>query len=174
MVHEEGLMNISEQGKLQALECKGTTRKKVLAAMKEMEAEIDSNKGVYPYNSGRISQQEVLRRASLSAAALQKSTHEDLRNEVNAWLGRVTKKAITGAKSVRRSVMDRVDETKTDLDRIMQQWAEFELEYIDAQQALSQKNDRIVELERDIEHLRSLAPGRTLTVVPNGKSGRRK
>jgi len=164
-------MSIRDQGKFQALARKDTTRKKVLAAMKEMETEIDSNKGVYPYNGGKISQQEVLRRASLSAAALQKNTHEDLRNDVNAWLAVVMKKAITGAKSVRRSVMDCVDEVKTDLDRIMQQWAEAELEHIDSQQTSSQ---RIAELEREIEGLRRLTPGLTLTVVPFEKNSRRK
>jgi hypothetical protein len=159
-------LTIGEHGKLEAIERKSRTEKKLLAAMKEIELVIDSNGGLYPLNNGKLSQQELLRRAKLSSAALQKRTHERLRNDVNAWLRRVLKKSICGAKSVRKAVTDRVEGVKAELEQLMQQRSESELEYIEAKDALAKQELRISELEQENERLKRAISGGNVVGFP--------
>lgn len=56
-------------------------------AMAEIQAEIATHHGVYPYNHGRVTQSELCRRADVKKATLQTPLHKDsTRLEVMAWL----------------------------------------------------------------------------------------
>ncbi len=56
-------------------------------AMAEIEADIATHHGVYPYNHGRVTQSELCRRADVKKATLQTPLHKDTtRVEVMAWL----------------------------------------------------------------------------------------
>ena len=68
-------MPIQDFGRIVALNRRETTAKRIRNALKDIELEIEANGGIYAYNNGRITQQEVLRRARLSPSALQKATH---------------------------------------------------------------------------------------------------
>lgn len=56
-------------------------------AMRDIEAEIATHHGIYPYNHGRVTQSELCRRADVKKATLQTPLHKDTtRVEVMAWL----------------------------------------------------------------------------------------
>lgn len=56
-------------------------------AMHDIEPEIATHQGVYPYNHGRVTQSELCRRADVKKATLQTTLHKDTtRVEVLAWL----------------------------------------------------------------------------------------
>ena len=60
-------------------------------AMHDIEAEIATHQGVYPYNHGRVTQSELCRRADVKKATLQTPLHKDTtRVEVMAWLDRLS------------------------------------------------------------------------------------
>ena len=146
-------MAISDHGKREALNRKAETVKKINTAMETIEVEMDRHHGIYPYNQGRLSQQEVLRRAGLNSTLLQKETHQELHRQVSQWIRRVQKKSIQGASSVRSAVTDRVDEAKSELTELRQRWSEAELKYIDAQETIANQKSRIAELEKQLERL---------------------
>ena len=148
-------MSIAHLGRLGAIKRKESTCQKVFAAMRQIEQEVDIHSGVYPFNGGRICVQEVLRRAGLSSAALEKARHRELRDEVHAWLCRIQKNTANGAKSVRKAVFDSVLGLKLELSALMQQWTEAELRYIEDQAA---SQSRIADLERDLSLLRNENP----------------
>ncbi len=55
-------------------------------AMAQIEAEISSHGGHYPYNHGRMTQSELCRRADVKKATLQNPVHKDTtRVEVMTW-----------------------------------------------------------------------------------------
>lgn len=56
-------------------------------AMREIEAEVATHHGVYPFNHGRVTQSELCRRADVKKATLQNPVHKDTtRVEIMAWL----------------------------------------------------------------------------------------
>lgn len=102
---------------------------KVKDAMRAIEADIESNDGIYPYSSGRLSQAEICRRAGIDRKTLQKPSHRQTRDEVSTWLREIKKKTDQGAKVVRKVVTDRVDKMKEAYNEIAQRYTEAELEY---------------------------------------------
>lgn len=126
-----GRNDIADHGR-QAADRKATnTRQAVAVAMTAIETDIERNDGIYPFADGSVSSAEVLRRAGLSPAALQKAVQRELRDEVNAWVAGVKSKLARGAKVVRRSVTERADEANEVVRQIRQRWVEAELEYTD-------------------------------------------
>lgn len=56
-------------------------------AMADIEVEILANKGIYPFNYGRVTQSELCRRADVKKATLQNTVHKDTtRIEIIRWL----------------------------------------------------------------------------------------
>ena len=56
-------------------------------AMREIEAEVATHQGVYPFNHGRVTQSELCRRADVKKATLQNPVHKDTtRVEIMTWL----------------------------------------------------------------------------------------
>jgi len=57
------------------------------AAMRNIEAEIATHHGIYPFNHGRVTQSELCRRADVKKATLQTPLHKDTtRLDVMQWL----------------------------------------------------------------------------------------
>ena len=105
---------------------------KIRTAMVKIEGEIDANHGVYPYNGGRLSQAELCRRADVTNVGLATPAHRNTtRKMVGDWLDRVNSSKITGRKSVRKAVTDRVDDWKRQHDAIAQSYRVAELEHLE-------------------------------------------
>jgi hypothetical protein len=147
---------IADRGKVEASARKAKTCAKIDAAMRQIEREIDENGGLYPHNAGRLSQQELLRRARLSSAALQKRTHQALRNQVNAWLRQISKRSVTGSENIRANIASRITQARGEKDTILVRWHEAELEHAIGQEELAKERNRVAELEREVERLRCL------------------
>jgi hypothetical protein len=119
-----------KRGKRRAL----TGVEKIVNALRGIERDVENNNGLYPLNGGRITQQEVLRRAALSPAFLEKSRNKQVKAHVTQWLVGVNGQILRGAKTIRRTITARVSEITDEVNAIRQAWAEAELEYVHAQQ----------------------------------------
>ncbi|MGY4608590.1 DNA repair exonuclease SbcCD ATPase subunit [Bradyrhizobium sp. USDA 4474] len=137
--------------------------------MGKIEGEIDANDGIYPYNDGKLTVDELLRRAGKSPAYLQKKTPkiEALKNEVNAWIRRVKGQIGSGAPSVRREVNSRVKVANKQLDEIRQNYHEAELQLTRVTAELADATRKIGELEkRNTELLKQLAGKTVVSLKP--------
>lgn len=124
--------------------------KKVRAALTAMERDIDENDGVYPFNSGRLSQAEVCRRAGISNVTLCTASHRETTHKtVVEWLARLRVSSTVGCRSVRRSVVERVDEWKRAHACVAQSYHLAELEHLEMQR-------KFEELEKTVAELRSV------------------
>ena len=142
-------------------------RLKIHKAMKAMEADIEGSDGLYPYNKGRVTTSEVLRRAGVSAALMQGTAHKNTtRFEVSEFLARITARMIAGHKRVRRAVTDRADEWKTLYQELQSGWAVAELEYVARQQQVADLQGQVAALQKQ------LAEARMEAVAPRGASGK--
>ncbi|SNT59565.1 hypothetical protein SAMN05216374_5450 [Tardiphaga sp. OK246] len=106
------------------------SRKLFLQAMRDIEADIERNGGIYPYANGRVSVAEVVRRAGKSNAYLRRNGSEqllNLRQEVAVWVIRVNSAIVNGASVVRKMITVRVREAKDELANVRQAYAEAEL-----------------------------------------------
>ena len=130
--------------------------------MRDIERDVERNGGLYPLNDGRISVQEVLRRAGLSSAALEKEHHRDLKCRVSAWVAGAAKRVARGARTIRRAVTERVDAAQGALAAHRQAAAEAELEYVEARIELARLTSRNAELEREVERLKIELAGRNV------------
>lgn len=79
----QGANDNSRRAKRHAL----TGAEKIANALRDIERDVESNNGLYPLNRGRITQQEVLRRAALSSAFLEKSRNKKVKAHVAQWAG---------------------------------------------------------------------------------------
>jgi hypothetical protein len=83
---------------------------KLVAAMKKIEAEIEANHGVYPYNAGRLSRAETCRRAGIRSSVLEGRAHKKTTLVMlRQWLTRINGRIAVGKKAVRKAVTDRVE-----------------------------------------------------------------
>lgn len=127
----------------------------VRKAIAEMTREIELNGGVYPENSGVVSSAEVLRRAGLSAAALQKPARRPLRTEVMEWVESVRARIARGSAVVRRAVTERADRARLELNEFQQAWVEVEHEYTSTKSDYEALLQRFADLEAENARLRS-------------------
>lgn len=146
-------------------------------AMGIIEAEIEANEGLYPYNSGRLSQAELCRRAGVANVTLQNPSHKTTTLvEVNKWLARVRAKIVAGQKSVRKTVTDRVDQWKHEYKKVATHYNVSRLEVADLKGRLKDANAALAEakahtkaLEAEISVLRSeLAQGKVVQLPRRG------
>lgn len=161
-----GKRRIAQAGAAYAKEKHLESKISVQEMMQKIELEIDANGGLYPYNDGKLTVDELLRRSGKSAAYLQKNTPKirELKHEVNAWIGRIKGQIASGAPSVRREVNSRVKAANQQLDDIRQAYSESELQLTRVTAELADATRKIGELEkRNTELLKQLA-GKT--VVP--------
>ena len=119
-------------------------------AMHDIEAEIATHQGVYPYNHGRVTQSELCRRADVKKATLQTPLHKDTtRLKVLAWLESLSLQ-LSGTRTAAR---ERVTAVADDLAQELQR----------AQQELAQAQTRIAELLADNARLRQALSESTST-----------
>lgn len=119
-------------------------------AMHDIEAEIATHQGVYPYNHGRVTQSELCRRADVKKATLQTPLHKDTtRLKVLAWLESLSLQ-LSGTRTAAR---ERVTAVADDLAQELQR----------AQQELAQAQTRIAELLADNARLRQALSEATST-----------
>ncbi len=132
-------------------------------AMATIEGEIEQNDGLYPYNKGRVTQAEVCRRAGVRKTTLQGPSHkESTRIELDRWLKRLAAAVVKGRKSIRRTVTERADQWKEQLDQLANEYHKAELALIDMRL-------RLRDLEEENAALRAqLAQGvaRKVTALP--------
>ena len=75
------------------------------AAMRNIEAEIATHHGIYPFNHGRVTQSELCRRADVKKATLQTPLHKDTtRVEVMHWLDSLTSTLLQSRDATRQRV----------------------------------------------------------------------
>lgn len=164
-----GKRRIAQAGAAYAKEKHLESKISVQETMQRIELEIDANGGIYPYNDGKLTVDELLRRSGKSAAYLQKNTPKikELRHEVNAWIKRIKGQVATGAPSVRREVNARVKVANKQIDEIRQNYHEAELQLTRVTAELADATRKIGELEkRNTELLKQLAGKNVVSLKP--------
>lgn len=154
------------------------TAKKIQAAKRAIEADIEKNGGIYPFTKV-ITQAEVCRRAGVSRMTLQKDQHRQTRDDIKVWLRELTLKVSSGAKVVRRAVTERIEEYRTAYVGIAQAYHVAELEHAQraaelqqAEATIAQLRDRLAELQhRNAELLEQVSAGKVVRLRPEGPDG---
>jgi hypothetical protein len=125
----------------------------------------------YPLNEGRLTLQELLRRAKKSSAYLEKKSPVivALKKDVRAWLAAATGKMVVGAKNIRREVTARVGEASDEVKAIRQMWTEAELEYVDTKSELDLARKELSRLKRENTALQSHVAGRKVSPLHKGR-----
>jgi len=137
--------------------------------MRTIEREIDANSGIYPYNDGRLTVDELLHRAGKSPAYLQKKAPRirTLRHDANAWIKRVKGQIASGAPSVRREVNQRVKAVNKQIDEIRQNYHEAELQLTRVTSELTDAVRKMGELKtKNAELLQQLAGKAVVSLKP--------
>jgi hypothetical protein len=93
--------------------------KRLRTAMADIEAEIVANRGIYPFNYGRVTQSELCRRADVKKATLQNPVHKDsTRVEIIAWLDELNARLTHTRDSTRERVTAVADDLATEVERL--------------------------------------------------------
>lgn len=118
-------------------------------AMRDIEAEIEANQGVYPFNYGRVTQSELCRRADVKKATLQNPLHKDTtRVEIMAWLDTLGARLAQTRDGTRERVTAVADTLATELARLT-------LAHQATQQQLAEAEQRIAQLQEENTALRA-------------------
>lgn len=161
---------ISDHGRRAAADKRRTTAGAIAEAKRSIERDVEKNFGIYPYNSGSVTAAEVLRRAGLDVRLLAKPRHRELRDHVNLWVKNVQGRTLRGAAVIRRAVTEGRDVARAELDAIRQQWAEAELEFVEAEAALQSVRTKCAVLEDENARLRGLLSGtNVIPILPNSR-----
>lgn len=127
------------------------TKRRLYKAMAVMEDDIQQNDGVYPFNTGRVTQAEVLRRADkMDKSTLQGSAHNGeggMRKVVNDWVKAINAALANGGKRVRKVITERVDVANDALQKVQEQCHIYKLEKQFVESELKKRDERIIELE---------------------------
>ncbi|TXM95307.1 hypothetical protein [Methylobacterium sp. WL116] len=151
---------------------KATTQERCSDAMRDIQADVEANKGIYPLNDGRITLQEVLRRADLSSAALEKPHHRAFKGEVADWVAGANKRIARGARTIRKVVTERVDDANAQIKAIRQAWTEAELEYVEGRDEVATLTTENAKLVREVQHLKAELAGRNVIPISGAKDPR--
>ncbi|MEZ0171237.1 hypothetical protein [Microvirga sp. TS319] len=131
-----------------------STAGKIRAAMARIEYEIANGNGIYSVGDGRVSLQEVIRRAGFkSPALLEKQRHRALKQEVQRWLKRLGSASSVSKWPRLLLLQDRLQKATDDLQALMQDRAEAELEIIHLSELIQKKDEQILKLERELSSL---------------------
>lgn len=88
-------------------------------AMRDIEAEIRGNHGIYPFNYGRVTQSELCRRADVKKATLQNPGHKDTtRVDIMRWLDELNAGLTQTRESTRERVTAVADHLSDDVTRL--------------------------------------------------------
>lgn len=88
------------------------TRAKVRQMMREIEAEVEGNEGIYPQNKGALNLRELARRTELHWTTLHRKNHNTFLANVKLWLKQLEREATIGRLNVRRTLTERVSDWK--------------------------------------------------------------
>ncbi|MBD8881860.1 hypothetical protein IHE49_15340 [Rhodanobacter sp. 7MK24] len=139
---------------------------KLQAAMKEIKIEIESQDGIYPLNSGRLSRAEVCRRAGVASAVLEGKAHKTTTLvNLNRWLTEVRQCLIVGHKAVRQTVTRRAEEGRTRAKQFATQTHLYHLQMVSLEHRLQEAQARIALLESENEQLRIEASGARVVLL---------
>jgi len=117
--------------------------------MCDIKAEIETNKGVYPFNYGRVTQSELCRRADVKKATLQNQVHKDTtRVEIIAWLDELSARLAQTRDDSRERITAITDNLTAEVDRLTQAYQE-------AQERLAEAEERIAQLQKENTLLRA-------------------
>jgi hypothetical protein len=114
------------------------TRKKVLAALRTIEREIDEH-GLYPENNGKVTLTEVARRADVSAVTLRNQHHHQTRDIVQDWLAQLKQRAPTTKPKARTATRDKITWYEDALKKVNAEALKWRAELA----ALSQENEKL-------------------------------
>lgn len=121
-------------------------------AMREIEAEVLANHGVYPLNHGRVTQSELCRRADVKKATLQNPVHKDTtRLEIMRWLDTLASRLAQTRASTRERVTAVADQLEAEVQRLT-------LAHQQAEERLAQARQRIAALEQENAWLKAKPP----------------
>lgn len=107
-------------------------KQKTIAAIEAAKSMIESElaqHGYYPYNRGRLSKLEVLRRAAVSAQTLKNATHKETAAALDRWLKRLKKTAPTIKPQVEDAKANRIEALEKRLTDVVAHYDRFKLEH---------------------------------------------
>lgn len=163
---------IAEAGRTVARKRHIEAAETIHAAMKKIEDDVQANGGIYPLNKGVISIQELLRRAGKSAGYLEKKTVRmvALKADVTKWINSINSKIVRGAKFIKRTVTERVDEANEEVKKIRQAWTEAELEYLVTRGELKAAQAIIADLQKQNASLLAQNSGAKVVAISERKT----
>ena len=130
---------------------------KIQQAMKVISLDIEQNEGVYPFNAGRLSREEICRRAAIKSSILDGPAHRKTTLVmVNSWLKQTKENIAVGRKIVRKLVTKRADDWKQKSELLATQVHLYHLQMVTLQNKLQHANARIKELEETEIRLQAL------------------
>jgi hypothetical protein len=135
------------------------TVERLKKAMKAIEKDIKDNDGIYPYNKGRLSQAELLRRGSVDKSTLQGKAHNGkggMREVVNRWLEKTISAMENGGKEVRKVITRRVDDANSTIQQLQFNCHLYKLEKEDAEREISKRDVTILELRAALKEASKL------------------
>lgn len=128
---------------------------RVRKMMHTIQAEIDTNEGIYPHNRGSVSLAEVARRAQMHPVTFHKKRYIELAGEVKHWLEKLHQGSVIGPVRIRKELGSRVQQWKQLYESLREahRLTETDLAHAEARlQDLLKKNlllqERIAELLR--------------------------
>lgn len=97
----------------------GAALERLRKAMRDIDAEVVENKGIYPFNYGRVTQSELCRRADVKKATLQNPVHKDTtRVEIMGWLDALNSSLTQTRESTRERVTAVADSLAAEVERL--------------------------------------------------------
>lgn len=139
---------------------------RIEAGKSAIEADVEANQGIYPFNGGRLSIEEVCRRAGIHAVSLHGPLHKDTTlKDLHRWLDGLLGNMAVGKKVVRKAVTQRADEWQrrfVDQANWVHRYHVLEAARIEELRAA---NARIAELEREVLRLtEQLGPRKIVSI----------
>ncbi len=98
------------------------------SAKRAIEAELDKH-GYYPQNGGRLSKQEVLRRAGVSGQTCKNPAHKETSAALDRWIKRIKKNAPTIPSQAKDAKAQRIAELEERLSLLARHYDRFKMEY---------------------------------------------
>ncbi len=110
-------------------------------AMRDIEAEILANEGIYPFNYGRVTQSELCRRADVKKATLQNPLHKDTtRVEIINWLDGLNSQLTKTRESTRERVTAVTENLSAQLKGLTQELEQVHARLVSAEKLIDQLN----------------------------------
>jgi hypothetical protein len=136
--------------------------------MSEIEEEIKANDGTYPHKNGALSAAEVARRAGVHPTTLYtKKQRDGLGSEVKNWLDNLKCEKSIGSGRIRRSVVERMEDWKTQYENLAQSHRDTELALQQLEAELEDARRRLAAAETENQRLSILLAAASLEkVVP--------